>query len=55
MECSHTQLIIGSQLRWQSTGTNGSDRLSSEIKVTPLIDVLLVLLIIFMVIVPVIP
>lgn len=37
-----------------STGVN-SKNLSSEINVTPLIDVLLVLLIIFMVIVPLVP
>jgi biopolymer transport protein ExbD len=36
-------------------GTAGGDGLSSEINVTPLIDVLLVMLIIFMVIVPVMP
>jgi biopolymer transport protein TolR len=37
------------------TGSNGSGGMSSDINVTPLIDVLLVLLIIFMVIVPVTP
>ena len=37
------------------TGANGSGGMSSDINVTPLIDVLLVLLIIFMVIVPVAP
>ena len=37
------------------TGTNGSGGMSSDINVTPLIDVLLVLLIIFMIIVPVAP
>jgi biopolymer transport protein TolR len=37
------------------TGASGPGRVSSEINVTPLIDVLLVLLIIFMVIVPVTP
>jgi biopolymer transport protein ExbD len=37
------------------TSSNGSRSLSSEINVTPLIDVLLVLLIIFMVIVPMVP
>lgn len=36
-------------------GTSGGYGLSSEINVTPLIDVLLVMLIIFMVIVPVMP
>jgi biopolymer transport protein ExbD len=36
-------------------GASGGDCLSSEINVTPLIDVLLVMLIIFMVIVPVMP
>jgi biopolymer transport protein ExbD len=35
--------------------TSGSGRFSSDINVTPLIDVLLVLLIIFMIIVPVTP
>ena len=35
--------------------SNGSKGMTSEINVTPLIDVLLVLLIIFMVIVPVVP
>jgi biopolymer transport protein TolR len=38
-----------------STEAPGGDGLSSEINVTPLIDVLLVMLIIFMVIVPVMP
>ena len=38
-----------------TNGTSGGSRLSSEINVTPLIDVLLVMLIIFMVIVPVMP
>jgi biopolymer transport protein ExbD len=38
-----------------TTGTSGGEGLSSEINVTPLIDVLLVMLIIFMVIVPVMP
>ena len=38
-----------------STGTARGDGPASEINVTPLIDVLLVLLIIFMVIVPVMP
>ena len=37
------------------TGANGTGGMSSDINVTPLIDVLLVLLIIFMVIVPVTP
>ena len=37
------------------TGRTGGEGLSSEINVTPLIDVLLVMLIIFMVIVPVMP
>jgi len=37
------------------TSSNGSRSLSSEINVTPLIDILLVLLIIFMVIVPMVP
>ncbi len=37
------------------TGNSGGGGLSSEINVTPLIDVLLVMLIIFMVIVPVMP
>jgi Biopolymer transport protein ExbD/TolR len=42
-------------MAFSTTGTPGSEGLSSEINVTPLIDVLLVLLIIFMVIVPVMP
>jgi biopolymer transport protein TolR len=40
---------------FSTTGTSRGDGLSSEINVTPLIDVLLVMLIIFMVIVPVMP
>jgi biopolymer transport protein TolR len=40
---------------FSTTGKSGGEGLSSEINVTPLIDVLLVLLIIFMVIVPVMP
>ncbi len=42
-------------MAFSTTGTSGGEGLSSEINVTPLIDVLLVLLIIFMVIVPVMP
>jgi biopolymer transport protein TolR len=42
-------------MTFSTTGTPGGERLSSEINVTPLIDVLLVMLIIFMVIVPVMP
>jgi biopolymer transport protein TolR len=42
-------------MTFSNTGTTGGESLSSEINVTPLIDVLLVLLIIFMVIVPVMP
>jgi biopolymer transport protein ExbD len=42
-------------MAFSTTGASGGDGLSSEINVTPLIDVLLVLLIIFMVIVPVMP
>jgi biopolymer transport protein ExbD len=42
-------------MAFSTTGTSGGNDLSSEINVTPLIDVLLVMLIIFMVIVPVIP
>jgi biopolymer transport protein ExbD len=42
-------------MTFSTTGTSGGEGLSSEINVTPLIDVLLVLLIIFMVIVPVMP
>jgi biopolymer transport protein ExbD len=38
-----------------TTGASGGASLSSEINVTPLIDVLLVMLILFMVIVPVMP
>ena len=40
---------------FSTTRTSGGEGLSSEINVTPLIDVLLVMLIIFMVIVPVMP
>src|SRR6266853_4157493 len=40
---------------FSTTGTSAGERFSSEINVTPLIDVLLVMLIIFMVIVPVMP
>jgi biopolymer transport protein ExbD len=39
-------------MAFSTTGTSKGDGLSSEINVTPLIDVLLVMLIIFMVIVP---
>lgn len=42
-------------MAFSTNGTCGGDGLSSEINVTPLIDVLLVLLIIFMVIVPATP
>jgi biopolymer transport protein ExbD len=42
-------------MAFSTTGTSGGASLSSEINVTPLIDVLLVMLIIFMVIVPVMP
>ena len=42
-------------MAFSTTGTSGGEGLSSEINVTPLIDVLLVMLIIFMVIVPVVP
>jgi len=42
-------------MAFSTTGTSRDDGLSSEINVTPLIDVLLVMLIIFMVIVPVMP
>lgn len=42
-------------MAFSTNGAPGSDRLSSEINVAPLIDVLLVMLIIFMVIVPVMP
>jgi biopolymer transport protein TolR len=42
-------------MTFSTTGTSRGDGLSSEINVTPLIDVLLVMLIIFMVIVPVVP
>jgi biopolymer transport protein TolR len=44
-----------SAMAFSTSGTSGGDGLSSEINVTPLIDVLLVMLIIFMVIVPVMP
>ena len=42
-------------MAFSTTGTSAGERLSSEINVTPLIDVLLVMLIIFMVILPVMP
>jgi biopolymer transport protein TolR len=42
-------------MAFSTNGPSGGDGLSSEINVTPLIDVLLVMLIIFMVIVPVMP
>jgi biopolymer transport protein TolR len=42
-------------MAFSTAGTSRGDGLSSEINVTPLIDVLLVMLIIFMVIVPVMP
>jgi biopolymer transport protein TolR len=42
-------------MAFSTTGDSGGKGLSAEINVTPLIDVLLVLLIIFMVIVPVMP
>jgi biopolymer transport protein TolR len=42
-------------MAFSTNGTSGGDSLSSEINVTPLIDVLLVMLIIFMVIMPVVP
>jgi biopolymer transport protein TolR len=42
-------------MAFSTTGASGGASLSSEINVTPLIDVLLVMLIIFMVIVPVMP
>lgn len=42
-------------MAFSTTGTSGGKGLSSDINVTPLIDVLLVMLIIFMVIVPVMP
>jgi biopolymer transport protein TolR len=42
-------------MAFSTTGTSGGEGLSSDINVTPLIDVLLVMLIIFMVIVPVMP
>jgi biopolymer transport protein TolR len=42
-------------MAFSTTGNSGGEGLSAEINVTPLIDVLLVLLIIFMVIVPVMP
>lgn len=42
-------------MAFSTTRTSGGEGLCSEINVTPLIDVLLVMLIIFMVIVPVMP
>src|ERR1700732_1909734 len=44
-----------SAMAFSTTGISGGEGLSSDINVTPLIDVLLVMLIIFMVIVPVMP
>src|ERR1700755_2730184 len=44
-----------SAMAFSTNGTSGGNGLSSEINMTPLIDVLLVMLIIFMVIVPVMP
>jgi biopolymer transport protein TolR len=56
MECSLAILHWESTaMAFSTTGTSGGDGLSSEINVTPLIDVLLVMLTIFMVIVPVMP
>ena len=48
----HWEMIA---MAFSTAGTSRGDGLSSEINVTPLIDVLLVMLIIFMVIVPVMP
>jgi hypothetical protein len=42
-------------MTFSTTGTSGGNGLSCEINVTPLIDVLGVMLIIFMAIVPVLP
>ena len=42
-------------MAFSTNGTTGGNSLSSDINITPLIDVLLVLLIIFMVIVPMMP
>ena len=42
-------------MAFSTNGSSQGDGSSSEINVTPLIDVLLVMLIIFMVIVPVVP
>src|ERR1700727_284029 len=57
MECSPAPILHweATAMAFSTTGTSGGDGLSSEINVTPLIDVLLVMLIIFMVIVPVMP
>jgi biopolymer transport protein TolR len=57
MECSHTQILrLGDDCDGFSTnGTSRGNGPSAAINVTPLIDVLLVMLIIFMVIVPVMP
>jgi biopolymer transport protein TolR len=55
--CSPTQFCIGRQPRWhiQRPEPRKAQASPSEINVTPLIDVLLVMLIIFTVIVPVMP
>jgi biopolymer transport protein TolR len=56
IERSLTQFALGDiAMAFSTTGSSGGAGLSCEINVTPLIDVLLVLLIIFMVIVPVAP
>jgi biopolymer transport protein TolR len=62
IRCLSKEVLARPILYWETTamafsrnGTSGGDSLSSEINVTPLIDVLLVMLIIFMVIVPVMP
>jgi biopolymer transport protein TolR len=52
---AHPILYWETAMAFSTTGASGGASLSSEINVTPLIDVLLVMLIIFMVIVPVMP
>jgi biopolymer transport protein ExbD len=54
IECSRTQIYFWEKIAMAFL-TNATKGLSSEINITPLIDVLLVLLIIFMVIVPLAP
>lgn len=57
VECSLTPILDWGEtaMAFSTKGTFGGDGLSSDINITPLIDVLLVMLIIFMVIVPEMP